>query len=496
MKTKLLFTTILLLLIKGISAQTEIIPDKFPLYDKESLSDKMLSPISPQATDGTQLRSATSTATDLGNGVFTLSSAEDPNSSLAVITVSDTQWKNLISSSTYYSELQTLSKLAYTKFNDSYDFIFFVLDTVQSTSILSSLGFYGVNCSVSNAVQGLGRSIFNYSSYWGSSGNLKSVMYFPYSGAILSGPTLHELCHNWAAFICPTYNKDNSSYSGHWGVSNAGGQLGGFRYIRLVETNSGGVTGKTKYQASFKSSSTNTDGSFVYGGFGVNANGGNGLPYSDIELYLMGMKSAQELRDNSFRLDIYSGNEYDAATYSSGYFYSTTVTSYTIDDIIASKGARVPDASSSQKNFKILTVAITRSDFATHQYSSIISAVNWLAGSYTDNTYSYLYNFRQATYNKGTLETTGISSTLKSTSVNEQKESSFKVIPGVVKNNFVVSGFEGRGILKIYDLNGKLLLDKQVNSGESIQADMLSSGLYLLRLQTAGSTLQTKIIKE
>lgn len=75
-----------------------------------------------------------------------------------------------------------------------------------------------------------------------------------------------------------------------WGFSNAGGQLGGAKYMRIVKENCGGIIGKIRYQGSMEPD-LNENGSFKYGGFGLNTNGGNSLPYSDIELYIMGMKS-------------------------------------------------------------------------------------------------------------------------------------------------------------------------------------------------------------
>jgi hypothetical protein len=260
----------------------------------------------------------------------------------------------------------------------------------------------------------------NYSnaSYWGSAGKLKSAMYFPYYSAISMGPTLHELAHNWAAYIVPTYDEDNENFSGHWGISSAGGQLGGFKYIRTVEENSGGVQGKTKYQASFYDEK-NPDGSFKYPGFGPYANGGNSLPYSDIELYLMGMKSAQELQNANFKLDIYSGNSVDSYKEfydedEGGYFYSTTKTSYTIDRIIQEKGARVPDSTSSQKRFKILTVVLIDETSAENHIPRIVEDLNWFSGPPSATYKGYIiYNFNQATYGVGSLEVSGVKDSLK-----------------------------------------------------------------------------------
>jgi len=396
-----------------------------PVQDKNGLSDKRLVSMTEQLkSNATTIRlgngvSLISGLVDLGDGMSLLGTDVDANSTLAVMTVNSSQWANLLDGNNYNfsGELVNITNTIYSKFKDDFDFIFYVLDMPQDNNVINALGFYGINMGVSNNIQGLGMSAYNNTSYWGSTGKLKSVMYFPYADAILFGPTLHELSHNWAAFIVPTYDENNNPFGGHWGISNAGGQLGGFKYVREVEQNSGGVTGKTKYQASFSSNETNPDGSFKYPGFGSFANGGNGLPYSDIELYLMGMKSAQDLRNAGFHLDIYSGNSYDDVNsfYGNGYFYSTTKTSYSIDNIISLVGARVPDASSSQKHFKILTVAISQESAGTHYYSNIITAVNWLAGPQSDQTYyPWLYNFSQATYGAGSLETGGVSSSLKS----------------------------------------------------------------------------------
>ncbi|GHT06040.1 hypothetical protein AGMMS49525_13950 [Bacteroidia bacterium] len=135
------------------------------------------------------------------------------------------------------------------------------------------------------------------------------------------------------------------------------------------------------------------------------------MKYSDIELYVMGMKSAQELRDSSFHLDIYSGNSYDSS-YGDGYFYSTDKTVYTVDDLITLKGARVPDAAVSQKHFKVLTVVLTGG--ITHHYAEIVKDVKWVAGDISDNTYPGwgIYNFTQATNGVGTLEVAGITDNL------------------------------------------------------------------------------------
>jgi len=394
-------------------------------------SDKMLAPNAKQLAptlvkqQGSLLRSLRADGQpvnlDLGDGLHLLPDDLDSESTVVSATITSDQWANL--PAIWGDLLVSISNRIYEKFNDDFDFLFFVLDRIN-WDYADSLGFYGINTMVSNDVTGLGLNTYSNASAWGSGGKLKSAMFLPSTQMITYGPFLHELCHNWGAYICSINASGSPSYDfgGHWGVSNAGGQLGGFKYVRVVEENSGGVLGKTLYQASMYPD-VNPDGSFIkpWDGYGGNtiANGGNSVPYSDIELYLMGMKSAQELRDANFHLDIYSGIDYDLdGNFSSdkGYFYSTAKTSYTIDDIIALNGERIPDAAASQKQFKALTVVITEEDSIPRFAYDAIGNLQWFSGYQgCDPLLSLsLYNFSEATNGIGSLITTDVKNSLKS----------------------------------------------------------------------------------
>lgn len=362
---------------------------------------------------GEEVSFTTSKKEIVEDNISLLDNSIDPNSQIVEYKMSAEQYKKLINKADFGNELVDITKQIYSKFNDDFDFIFYVLDKPQSEEILSALEFYAVNMGVSNAVQGIGKVVYQQSTHWGSANKLKSVMYFPMYDAIQRGPSLHEICHNWAASICPTYGLDGTPYEGHWGVSNAGGQLGGFKNIRTVEKNSGGVAGKTLYQASF-SSDKNSDGSFT-SGFGTVANGGNAPLYSDIELYTMGMKSAQDLRNANFKLDIYLGCSYDNSTAGLGYFWATGVKSYTIDDLIALNGPRIPDVASSQKSFKVLTVVLTEKSATEHHYRDIITGISWLSGPIGAFPSWPVHNFKEATGGVGSLVTSGVKGSMKST---------------------------------------------------------------------------------
>jgi hypothetical protein len=314
------------------------------------------------------------------------------------------EWSKVTSNKDFYQVLQKISNKVYEKFEDKFDFIFFVLNTKEDSTISNALGFAGVNLGVSNNVKGLGLSPYDQTSSFGSAGNLKSVMYFPYHNAILLGPSLHEIAHNWAAYICPTYTLGNAGdvrYDDHWGYSNAGGQLGGFKYVKELSS-SGGTR---EYQGSMNG--TYTDG------FGVNANGGNGIPYSDIELYLMGMIGANELPED-FQLDIYTGLS-NGSSGEKGSFKATGITSYTIDQLITKNGPRDPDANTSQRSFKVLTVILSKSQDSTAstRYDEIVGNVKWFAGLADAPANLHVYNFNQATKGRGNLEVGEITKSLK-----------------------------------------------------------------------------------
>jgi len=355
-------------------------------------------------------------------GISLLDNAIDPQSSVLYYRLHDAQFDRMVNIS-YTDELQIITKEVYRKFKDDFDFIFYLIDMpldwekYPSTGGGNPFGFSGVNIQVSNAVRGTGRPVYSNAAQWGSAGKLKSVTFFPHYDAIIYGPSLHELMHNWGAYIVPTFGSNGEVYNGHWGVSNAGGQLGGFKYVRKVEENTAGIQGTTLYQASFYPD-TNPDGSFK-SGFWENANAGKDWAvYSDIEMYLMGMKSAQELHDAKFRLDIYTGcsMEFDSsAFYRWGYFRATGITSYTIDDIIRLKGERIPNASVSQKNFKLLTVVLSPENELQSHYAEIIKSVLWFSGKEGDNSYPERKapNFREATAGRGTIVATGIRNSLK-----------------------------------------------------------------------------------
>ena len=269
----------------------------------------------------------------------------------------------------------------YKKFSDTYDFIFFVLN---EPSIPSSLYYYGRLIGVSNNVEGIGKSIYDYSSDYGSSGKLKAVMQLTGLEYIKYGPALHEIAHQWANFALPTHSVDAPGsnltsylYGSHWGFTGGStkGQLGGFEQSTLVE---------------------NGNNSYTVDEFGPFANGGNGIPYNELELYLMGMIPVSSVSNFDMFTDITS-----LAINTSTFDFTASKTTYTPESLIDLLGEREPSVDNSQKDFKLLVVVITDEPLSDDEWSKVDAAAEWFSKKEDDGT--SLYNFWEATNGVGSI---------------------------------------------------------------------------------------------
>jgi hypothetical protein len=94
-----------------------------------------------------------------------------------------------------------------------------------------------------------------------------------------------------------------------------------------------------------------------------------------------------------------------------------------------------------------------------------------------------------ATYSKEVLAT------------NESKKLDFKIYPNPVKNELNIAnlqGFSGKLTVKIFDVNGKLVLTKQFGNTEkaSLNLNQITKGNYLISIESNNKTLNEKFIKE
>lgn len=322
-----------------------------------------------------------------GENVIALVSSDDFN-----------KWRMMPSS----AMLKSITTPLFSKIKDDFDFIFLV---ANSNEMLPDNFTYGLNYRVSNKISGIGVDAFA-DSYYGSSGRLKSIMWLPTRDAFKTGPTLHEILHNWGNYLfdsralvgdsaSPSGLKE-SKYWGHWGVSSVGGQLGGFDKLT---TNVEGEP--NKYRGTM----------LEYSSFGQNANGGNGLPYSNLELYLMGLIPPEEVVPVKFfyKLSVKNKEEF----FYEGKFYSDSVVTYDYTKIIAQAGGpRVPDYKNSQKEFKALVVLISATMPNADEIKELDKYTAWFGNQNNDND-TTLYNFFEATGGRATLVTDNILKSVK-----------------------------------------------------------------------------------
>ncbi len=283
----------------------------------------------------------------------------------------------------------------YEHFNDEFDFLMVVPALAQGQAESSYGAFYH---GVKNDVQGIGESLYS-DDRWEFAGKLQGVIYFATYATygdffalgvrwsiLTDGTPLHELMHRWASFIVPT------GYGSHWGFSSADGYLGGFDIASLVDHGDG------RYAA----------GKF----FPTSGRAYKSGPYSPIELYLAGFIPPEEVpdlwvaEDGEWLLDEEGGTILDDNEYP--IFTASRVKTYTIEDIIAEHGARVPDFSESQKDFRAAAILLVDEEHpATRGILERLSDdISWF--SHPGDDVADQYNFYEATGGRGTIAMDGL----------------------------------------------------------------------------------------
>jgi len=306
---------------------------------------------------------------------------------------------------TSFDNVAYLSKPLYQKFKDDFDFIAFVLDLDEKPKGQP----YGMLCPVSNTVEGIGKKISDNSDFYGSSGRLKAHMTLWMRTAMESGPFLHEVCHLWANHALETeaaaatvqeplrVSPEGKNNGAHWGFSGCGGQLGGFDQSMLQVDVDGE---KGVYSASIGSR----------GSFGMNANGGNGVPYSNFELYLMGLIPDTELtpfdvfHDVDLSVDTKTKviNGTSLSCWTGGKFKGTRE-HYDRGRILEELGPRVPSFQDSQKSFNVLVVVLSTASELDPRHQRELDRLLERQSRAGADCITHSYNFFEATGGRGRL---------------------------------------------------------------------------------------------
>lgn len=297
-----------------------------------------------------------------------------PNKRVASLKMSSDEYKSYVENDEFRKDngryKESIIKDIYKKFEDDYDYIILVLNEDEVPPELPS----GVNAVIGNDLQGIGKTIFDYSSEYGSQGKLKSVVQMYSFDGITRGPMLHEIMYNWGNYAIPTTTR---SHWGYLGGSNKG-QLGGFDQSTLV--NNGG-------------------NSYTVNLFGEYANGGNSVPFSEFELYLMGMMPLSSVSPFDGFTEVSSLEYVDG--HSKMRFNAEVKTRYTQSSIESLFGNRIPSYQDSQKDFRALVIAVSPSDLSEEEWTILDNAA--LEFSKTESDDSIGNNFWEATNGLGSI---------------------------------------------------------------------------------------------
>jgi len=226
------------------------------------------------------------------------------------------------------AQLQSITQQFYQNFGDDYDFIGVV-------TALPSFFENRYHFASKNEVLGVGSRLFNNDSGYGSFGNLQGITVYPVAGFFDMAETgsVHELGHQWINFSAHPLLHTGSP---HWPVSTlARGIMG----LSIPGSGAGGTFPFTISQR--------PDGSYVF------QSAAPMNEYNELELYLAGMLPADQVMPNLVP-------ELQTQQVCDGCLVQGPVRTVTIADVIAADGNRAPDATTSQKVFRVANIVVTR----------------------------------------------------------------------------------------------------------------------------------------
>jgi hypothetical protein len=269
-------------------------------------------------------------------------------------------------------------KAIYTVMRDEYDWIYMVQNNAQLPQTVPNLAMH---YTVKQDVGGIGGAQFDGSADYGSAGKLKGIINLRRASDLVTGPFLHETMHQWGSM-------DFLGNNMHWdGSTDACGQIGGSCYDDFDLTNVTTVTLDGKEYPTDKLKIKQQ------------------LPprpetFSNVELYLMGLISAQEAGALWHAIIDWgaSGLQYadccsPGQEYVISHFYYSTMEQ--AQEYLY--GPRIPDYQNSQKDFRALAVMLTPASLTEEE-------IQW----FTDDTVTAADAFKRATGDRATLTFSGV----------------------------------------------------------------------------------------
>lgn len=82
------------------------------------------------------------------------------------------------------------------------------------------------------------------------------------------------------------------------------------------------------------------------------------------------------------------------------------------------------------------------------------------------------------------------------TSLSAIDDTTIRLYPNPVTDGFYVRGTVGTVLLKLFDLNGRVLLDRRLTENSFISTSTLSKGVYVVKIITGDGTIERKMVKK
>jgi len=283
----------------------------------------------------------------------------------------------------YFSSrnLSNVTREFYRQFPDNYD----VLNIVYEPQRFDNRTHFVVK----NTVSGIGLSMTDQSATYGSGGRLIGISQFPISrffDGVESG-TLHELGHQWINYL---RTQPFAIGSPHWPYSSMASGIMGFSI--------GGAGGQG---GNYPCTITEDPRGYVL------TTRTDTPVFNDIDLYLMGLMPANEVRTQFAFAD-----QAAAAQVRCEGVFTGAMTRLTINEVMAAGGGpRVPAYGQAPNNFTTATILVTRDGLASQEmmwfYSWMAERSEWRTRVPTHGGFAKElgYPFYLATNRRGTLQT-------------------------------------------------------------------------------------------
>lgn len=222
------------------------------------------------------------------------------------------------------------AKVIADRFQDQLDWYIFQMNQFAAPATAAATG---VNYPVRAAASGIGKDVTVPVGFEAQT-RLKSVILLERRFDVGRGNLLHELMHTWANYVIP-------EPSSHWPTaSDLHGHLGS-----LYARGSMRVLGGGRYSLTLDVSGS--------------------VAYADIEQYLMGLVPASAVGPVQW----VRNEQYVERQGSDDIYTGDAMVTTTIDDIVTRFGPRVPDPTTSQKQFRGIVVIVSKAPLTAAEWN-------------------------------------------------------------------------------------------------------------------------------